>query len=66
MHFFNKNVCVFFDRVCFFLPRSLVPFGKNLDSKCTIYFEWPNMLSQTDKSEMRLGYGVGIVFRMCS
>ena len=32
-------VCFFI--VCVFLPRSLLPFGKNLDSKRTIYFEWP-------------------------
>ncbi len=38
--FFLKNVCVFFYCVCF-LPRSLLSFGKNLDSKRTIYFEWP-------------------------
>ncbi len=28
--------------MCVFLPRSLLPFRKNLDSKRTIYFEWPN------------------------
>ncbi len=33
-------VCFFI--VCVFLPHSLLPFGKNLDSKRTIYFEWPN------------------------
>ncbi len=34
-------VCFFI--VCVFLLRSLVPFGKNLDLKCTIYFEWPKV-----------------------
>ena len=29
--------------VCVFSPRLLVRFGKNLDSKRTIYFEWPNL-----------------------
>ncbi len=40
MHFFLKNGCVFFHCACV-LPRLLLPFGKNLDSKRTIYFEWP-------------------------
>ncbi len=35
----NKNICVFCHRVRLF--ASLVPFGKNLASKHTIYFEWP-------------------------
>ena len=37
--FIKMLICFFI--VCVSLPRSLVPFGKNLDSKCTIYFEWP-------------------------
>ncbi len=41
MYFFHKNVCVFFH--CVFIPHLLLPFGKNLDSKQTIYFEWPNV-----------------------
>ena len=45
IHFFHKKVHVFFT-VCVFLPRSLLPFGKNLDSKRTIYFEWPNYYSR--------------------
>ncbi len=37
----------FFHCVCF-MPRSLVPFGKSLDPKCTIYFEWPNNYCSID------------------
>ncbi len=39
-------VCFFI--VCVFFTRSLLPFGKNLDSKRTIYFQWPNCESQCD------------------
>ncbi len=33
----------FFILCGFFLPRLLVHFGKNLDSKRTIYYEWSNL-----------------------
>ena len=38
-------VCFFI--MCFF--ASLAPFGKNLDSKCTIYFEWPNIIDMMNE-----------------
>ena len=47
-------VCVFFV-VVFFLPCSHLPFGKNLDSKRTIYFEWPKATT-----------GVKINFSQCN
>ena len=36
--FLSYNACV-----CFF--ASLAPTGKNLDSKLTVYFEWPSTFS---------------------
>ncbi len=41
LHFFLKKCLCVFSLCLFFLPRSLLPFGKNLDSKRIIFFEWP-------------------------
>ena len=41
MQFFDKKCVCVFSLCVFFWPCSLLSFGKNLDSKRTIYFEWP-------------------------
>ena len=51
------SCAAFFSTARVFLPRSLVPFGKNPDSNHTIYFKWPNsktLVMDTYKSKWDL------------
>ena len=50
----TEFVCFFI--VCVFLPRSLLPLGKDLDSKRTIYFEWPYHSSQFTLQNQSIPY----------